>query len=183
MLAQDIYNFREELSTRNTLFAYSGMVSENLLHSLGSAVKQQMELKNADGKVARRVFSVFVEQVQNVIRYSDEKHWLSDTITDRLSSGVVAFGHENDRFFVICGNPLPAAEAAKLSERLQLISTMDEDTLRKYYRTKLREDPEEQSEGGSIGLLEIARRATEPLEFDFYDIDDGRKFFVLKAFV
>ncbi|QDG78207.1 SiaB family protein kinase [Labrenzia sp. PHM005] len=183
MLAKDIYAFRSELQNRNTFFAYSGYFSENLMLSLGNAVKQQMELQNTERKVARRVFGVFVEQVQNIIRYSDEQAWLSDTKASRLSNGVVAFGHENQSFFVICGNPVPQEEAVTLRERLEIIRGMDGETLRKHYRTKLREEPEAQSEGGSIGLIEIARRATQPLEYDFYDMDDGRKFFVLKAFV
>ena len=106
-----------------------------------------------------------------------------DRIADRLSGGVVAFGHEHERFFVICGNPVPGSEAEQLRTRLEEIASMDEVTLRKHYRTKLREEPEEQSEGGSIGLLEIARRATQPLEFDFHEIEGNRKFFVLKAFI
>lgn len=183
MLAQDIQAFRTELNDRNMLFAYSGYLSESLLQTLGNSVKQQMELKNAEQKIARRVFSVFVEQVQNIIRYSDEQEWLSETKSDRLSGGVVAFGHEKERFFVICGNPVPEADADYLRNRLEEIAGMDEDTLRKYYRTKLREEPEAQSEGGSIGLLEIARRASQPLEFDFLQLDNDRKFFVLKAFI
>lgn len=183
MLADDIQAFRMELNNRNMLFAYTGYLSENLLQSLANSVKQQMALKNAEQKVARRAFSVFVEQVQNIIRYSDEQEWLSETKCDRLSSGVVAFGHEHEQFFVICGNPVLEAEADYLKVRLEEIVAMDADTLRKQYRTKLREEPEEQSEGGSIGLLEIARRASQPLEFDFLQIDDDRKFFVLKAFI
>ncbi|MBO9424736.1 MULTISPECIES: SiaB family protein kinase [Stappiaceae] len=183
MLANDMYSFKQELSDRKMLFAYSGYLSEHLLESLGNSVKQQMELKNAESKVAKRVFSVFVEQVQNIIRYSDEQEFLSETKADRLSGGVVAFGHEHERFFVICGNPVPGSEAEQLRTRLEEIASMDEVTLRKHYRTKLREEPEEQSEGGSIGLLEIARRATQPLEFDFHEIEGNRKFFVLKAFI
>jgi len=183
MLAEDIYAFRSELASRNTLLAYSGYVSESLLQSLGSAVKRQMELKNAENKVSRRVFSIFVEQVQNIIRYSDEQEWLTQNHAERISGGVVAFGHENNKFFVVCGNTVPRAEAQSLRERLDSIAAMDGDALRKYYRTKLREEPEAQSEGGSIGLLEIARKATQPLQYDFYDMGDDQKFFVLKAFI
>lgn len=183
MLSDDIYAFRNELRKHNTLFAYTGFVSEDLLYSLGTAVKQQLELKKAEGRIIRRVFSVFVEQVQNIIRYSDEKEWLAGAQTNRLSSGVIVLGQEDKKFFVICGNSVPGTDADALRERLTSIAAMDGEALRKHYRSKLREEPESTSEGASIGLLEIARRSTAPLQFDFLDLDQNRKFFVLKAFI
>ncbi|MTI42403.1 hypothetical protein JM93_00150 [Roseibium hamelinense] len=183
MLAQDILTFRNELQKRNTLFAYSGYLSEALLFSLGGTVKQQLEIKNTESKTVRRVFSVFVEQVQNVIRYSDEKEWHTDDKRDRQSAGVIAVGIEDTRFFVICGNTVKQSEAPKLEARLNEIVSMDEPELRQHYKQKLREEPEEQSEGGTIGLLEIARRASAPLQFEFMTLDEERQFFVLKAYI
>ena len=183
MLGEDIYAFRSELQKRDTLFAYTGFVSEDLLFALGTAVKQQLELKKTEGKVVRRVFSVFVEQVQNVIRYSDEQEWLNEPKTARLSAGVIVLGQKDSRFFVICGNAVTNDEADGLKTRLDSIAGMDGEALRKHYRTKLREEPDPNSEGATIGLLEIARRVTQPLEYDFLKLDEGRSFFVLKAFI
>lgn len=190
MLGEDIYAFRSELQKRDTLFAYTGFVTEDLLYALGTAVKQQLELKKTEGKVVRRVFSVFVEQVQNVIRYSDEQAWLKEPKSARLSAGVIMLGQdpekmgdEDSRFFVICGNAVSNAEAVSLKSRLDSIAGMDGDALRRHYRTKLREEPDPGSEGATIGLLEIARRVTQPLEYDFLKLDENRSFFVLKAFI
>ncbi|WP_422375758.1 SiaB family protein kinase [Roseibium sp.] len=183
MLGEDIYAFRSELQKRDALFAYTGFVSEDLLYALGTAVKQQLELKKTEGKVVRRVFSVFVEQVQNVIRYSGEQEWLTEPKTARLSAGVIVLGQDDNRFFVICGNAVTNEEADGLKTRLESISGMDGEALRKHYRTKLREDPDPHSEGATIGLLEIARRVTQPLEYDFLKLDENRSFFVLKAFI
>jgi hypothetical protein len=183
MLAEDVFRLKGELAQRNTLFAYAGPVSEALLASFGESVKQQLALKNADRNRTRRVFAVFVEQVQNVIRYSEEQDLVGEDPGDRLSSGVVAVGLEEDRFFVICGNNVSIGGADLLQERLTYLASLNEEELKAHYRTKLRSEPEEQSEGGTIGLIEIARRASQPLEFDFLETGDGSRFFVLKAFV
>ncbi len=37
--------------------------------------------------------------------------------------------------------------------------------------------------GAGIGLIEIARRVSKPLEFDFVTIDERTAFFALKASV
>jgi hypothetical protein len=66
---------------------------------------------------------------------------------------------------------------------LEHLRSLDRDELKAYYKEKLREPPEEESKGATIGLIEIARRASEPIEFDFLDIDESQAFFCLKAHI
>ena len=47
----------------------------------------------------------------------------------------------------------------------------------------LKDTPEMDSKGASIGLLEIARRSSSPIEFDFMSIDEQKTFFCLKAYI
>ena len=87
-----------------------------------------------------------------------------------MSDGVIALGIEEGGFFVICGNAIKSARS--ISSKPEHVVTLDEADLRAHYKAKLREDPEEQSEGATIGLLEIARRASKPLEFRFHEMDE-----------
>ena len=48
-------------------------------------------------------------------------------------------------------------------------------------KEQLRAEPEEGSKGAGLGFMEIARRASKPLEFDFTEIDANHAFFALKA--
>jgi hypothetical protein len=183
MLVREYYGFQQELSGKGIIFSFTGYVSEGILFALGEALKQKMVLDEADINVTRKVFSIFVEQVQNVIRYSADR--VAGEIGKRieLSSGMIAVGREDAHFFVVCGNVMHREDAGMLRERLQLLATMDKDALKSYYREKLKEPPEEQSKGASIGLIEIARRASEPIEFDFMEIDDDHAYFCLKAYI
>ena len=58
---------------------------------------------------------------------------------------------------------------------------MSKDELKALYKEKLRADPEEGSKGAGLGFMEIARRASKPIEFDFADVDRDYAFFALKA--
>ena len=51
------------------------------------------------------------------------------------------------------------------------------------HKEQLRAMPEEGSKGAGLGIMEIARRASKPIEFDFTDVDDCYAFFTLKASV
>ena len=183
MLADSVLELRSALQGQHILFTYSGHVSETLLFSLGETVKRQLDINHTDRSVRKKVFSVFVEQVQNVIRYSSEHEGQPDPASERFSAGIVSLGHENGRYFVICGNAVDGDSAGRLKERLETLQSMDQQELKTHYREKLREEPDESSMGATIGLIEIARRVSAPLEFDFLDMGGNEKFFVLKAFI
>jgi hypothetical protein len=64
--------------------------------------------------------------------------------------------------------------------RIDHLNALDREGLRLYYREQLRsDDPNPDSKGGGIGLTEIARRASAPIEYSFDPYDDGRVFFTM----
>jgi hypothetical protein len=128
----------------------------------------------------KRVFSVFVEQAQNIIRYSAETLAHAES---RLSSGVITVGSERGRFFVVCGNAMRREDALPLRERLEQIRGLDPAGIKASYLERIKGEPDPSSQGASLGLLEIARRASEPIQFDFLDIDDQNTFYCMKVFI
>ena len=67
--------------------------------------------------------------------------------------------------------------------RSKYLEFCSDNALRALYKEQLRGDPEEGSKGAGLGFMEIARRASKPIEFDFTDVDDKHAFFTLKASV
>lgn len=181
MLAAYYLNFKQELDSQGVLLCYSGYVSEKVLFSLGDILRRKME--SEDTNQAKRLFSVFVEQVQNIIRYSGDRLVSNASSADAISSGLVLVGAEADGYFVVCANVLDAAKVEDLRRRLEGLRGMDKEQLKAHYREKLRAPAEEESQGGSIGLIEIARRSSRPIEFDFMDLKNQTSFFCLKAFI
>lgn len=183
MLAKEYYGFKKSLDEKGIIVSFSGFVSEGILFSLGEALKQKMTLDETDMNTAKKVFSVFVEQVQNVIRYSSERLDGDSERKVELGSGTITVGRDENKFFIVCSNTVDAVDVVVLGERLKFLQVLDKDELKAYYKEKLREEPEAQSKGATIGLIEIARRASEPIEFDFEPIDEKRSFFCLKAYI
>jgi hypothetical protein len=183
MLAQYYKSFKRTLDERGIIFSFSGYMSEGILYSLGDALRQKMALDDTDVTTVKKVFSVFVEQAQNIIRYSADKVSGNLGRSIELSSGMVTIGSENERFFIVCANVVKADDVPKLRQRLEQLQHMDKDAIKAYYKEQLREAPDEKSRGATIGLIEIARRASEPIEFDFDRIDDENFFFCLKVLI
>jgi hypothetical protein len=184
MLARTYYDFRSRLQEEGVILSYSGYVSEAILSALAEALKKKLAVDEADLNVTKRLFSVFVEQVQNIIRYSGERLEGPDEVGKaRLGAGLIMVGAHDERFFVVCANAMNSARAPGLRQRLEQLSGLDPAEIRALYREKLRDPPEEESQGATIGLIEIARRSSRPIQFDFLELDADTSFFCMKAYV
>lgn len=182
MLAQELLDIRIALRRRGIIFAYSGYVTEAVLTGLGEALKQKLTIEDASTKTMRSVFAVFVEQMQNIIRYSAER--LPPDAEDEafvLRYGLLTIAQDNGDYIVYTGNVIRRDDVERMRLHLHGILGLDKRELRSRYKEQLRHGPGVLSDSAGIGLIEIARRVSKPLEFDFVDIDDQTAFFALKA--
>jgi hypothetical protein len=187
MLAGQLMDMRTMLHTQGVIFAYSGYVTEPVLSGVGEALKQKLTIDDADTKTLRSVFAVFVEQMQNIIRYSAEKAPSASPPSSapaalrEIRYGILTIGKEGSDYVVCAGNLIERSDVERLRTRLSRIRDMSRDELKALYKEQLRAEPEQGSKGAGLGFMEIARRASRPIEFDFIDVDLDRAFFALKA--
>jgi len=186
VLAKKLFDFRAVLQQEGIIFAYSGYVTEPVLQGVGEALKQKLVIQDADTKTIRSVFAIFVEQMQNMIRYSAEKIPPQMEIEARieLRYGVLTIGQEESGHYVVrAGNLVLRSDVERMRRRLSEISEMNKEQLKVAYKEHLKGEPDEFSKGAGIGFIEIARRASKPIRFDFIDVDGEHAFFALKACV
>jgi hypothetical protein len=185
MLARELFEIRSTLRNQGIIFAYSGYVTEAVLSGVGDAIRQKLLFDDADTKTTRSVFAVFVEQMQNMIRYSAETAvaGASAPSPSEIRYGVLTIGQENGEYVIHAGNLIQRSDVERLRAKLTRIREMNKEELRALYKEQLRGDPGEGSKGAGLGFMEIARRASKPIEFDFTDVDDEHAFFTLKAIV
>jgi hypothetical protein len=186
MLARDLFDLRSTLHREGVIFAYSGYVTEPILSGVGEALKRKLKFDDADTRTLRSVFAVFVEQMQNIIRYSAELIEPQDEDNgagSEIRHGILTIGKEGGEYVVYSGNLVQRSDVARLRAKLTKIRDMSKDDLREMHKKQLRTDPEEGSKGAGLGFMEIARRASKPIEFDFIDVDAKHAFFSLKATV
>jgi uncharacterized protein DUF6272 len=187
MLASQLMDTRATLHRHGVIFAYSGYVTEPVLSGVGEALKQKLTIDDADTKTLRSVFAVFVEQMQNIIRYSAEMAQSTPPPASdagalmEIRYGILTIGKEGNDYVVCAGNLVRKSDAERLRARLSKIRDMSKEELKALYKERLRGDPEEGSKGAGLGFMEIARRASKPIEFDFADVDQDHAFFALKA--
>ncbi len=177
------FKFSQLLLKDEFVLSYSGYVSEDILEAVGDTLRQRLEDHARDGAQIRNVFSIFVELMQNIIRYGVDGPQPGPAEGEKPSFGIVMVSENNGAMDVIAGNFVSKDEAATLRERVSFLQTQSPEELRKLYRERLREDPHIDSKGASLGLIEIARRSTLPLSCEVTETNNGLDFFMIRATV
>ena len=187
MLAKDLLSLRTLLRDAGIIFTYCGYVTEQVLAGVGDALKQKLLVEDTDTKTARSVFAVFVEQTQNIIRYSAEKTEQHAPETSEaapaseLSYGIMTVSRNGDFFVIKAGNLIEKVDVERLREKLEQIRKADKDELKAMYKETLKGEAPEGSKGAGVGFIEIARRSSQPIQFDFTDVDARFSFFALET--
>jgi len=107
--------------------------------------------------------------MQNVIRYGTDGPQPVGKCGDRESFGLVMVVQNGASLNIMSGNFIARDDAKTLHERVMFLSRKTPEELRQLYRARLRQPPEANSKGASIGLIEIARRSSIPLQCEMRD--------------
>ncbi|OQX27943.1 MAG: hypothetical protein BWK80_02750 [Desulfobacteraceae bacterium IS3] len=169
----DLYSLKQDFNKRGIFLTFSGPVSQSLVVEIGATLKKKMKLEEASKTTVLRVFSAVVENAQNVLHYSAESNF-----------GVIAVGIENDCYFVLCGNMIENERVEPLREKLTLMRGMSKEELRQYYKEQRKKESDEGSKGGELGFIEMAKKASRPIEFDFRKLDgSSHSFFSVRIVI
>lgn len=164
---------------------YHGAISHDLVVEIAAIVKHRMEIDDVEASTMLRVFSAVVEQLQNILFYSDEIISPGEPQTEdrEMRRGVVLVGQEGEHYYVIGGNLIHNAKIARLRGKLQSVQHMDKDALKQYCKEQRRQDPEQTSRGAGLGIIELARKASEPIAYEFAPADGDFSYFFLKTII
>lgn len=172
--------FRQFAGGEGLLFYYHGYLSQPIVAAMGEALRSKLEAEDS-GKSTRKVFSTFVELLQNIIHYANDPADPDLTVP----YGNVAVGRLGERYYIVSGNAVASAHVERLRDKLDAIRAMSEEEIKAEYKRKLRsEERDANSKGAGLGFLTLARDASEPIEYlfePFPGIAGALSFFYLKA--
>lgn len=182
MLKDVIMRLKGELNEHGIILSFTGPFSQGIIEEIGDALKIYLENKsNTKGKMYQ-LFSIFIEETQNVKNYALSLK-AQEEREKVLASGVMIIGEKKGTYFVSSGNLIKKDDIEKLRLRLEQIVNSDKKQLSKLYREKLRQETTSETGGAGLGLIEMARKASQKIEYDFIEREENYSFFTLTIYV
>lgn len=178
----NLFDLQKILQNYGILISFSGRFSQEIIEELGDAVKKYLETESISQNDTYNVFSIFIEQTQNIKNYSGMKS--NCLYGDKIAnSGIVTIGKSEIGHFVSSGNLMERQDADALMAKLGIISSSDKVGLKKMYKEQLKKDIPLDSIGAGLGLIDMARKASRPIEYSLIKMDHEFSFFTLKVYV
>ena len=139
-----------------------------------SVFRERLKLNEVPIGKATSLCSVYVEMMNNMRMHSAKRQSPSQPL------GVLHLGVDNDMYYLQSSNAVETAKVENIQIQLERMNAHIKTELRKFYKFRRRRDnPNKDSQGAGLGLIEIARRTANPIDFDFRELGDGIVFFTM----
>ncbi len=179
----NLWELRQELDAANILICFNGPLSQSIIEQLGVAVRRHLEADALDEGMLYDVFAVYIEQSQNIQNYTARKATEGGSPNGvRFDAATIAIGRvEPDHYLVTSGNPIAKADVPALTAMLDELAGLDAGGLKALYREQRRKPRE--GKGAGLGLIDMARKASRPLEYQVREMDEHTAYFHLIAVI
>lgn len=182
MNQQDMKALREIFERCHIVISFNGPFSQSVIEELGEAIRRHLESQTQPRKRIADVFAVYIEVTQNIRNYAESVGDGDDHIA-RLNAGTVLIAREGEEYAVVSGNLVRKQDAAPLAERLDQVLALDAAGLKAAYKERLRAPVEEGAKGAGLGFLQMARKASRPMEYSLSEGDSEHDFFSLTVHI
>ncbi|MFH1005020.1 MAG: SiaB family protein kinase [Bacteroidota bacterium] len=171
----DIYDFYDKMDRNNILLSFKGDITSELLTSILQIIESKLENLQEEPKIKKKVYNVLVECLQNLYHHMD----IDIDKNDKTKSAIFMIGKMGTKYNIITGNYIRAENVNDLKSRLEEINSLSQEELKDYYKRILANGEMSSKGGGGLGMIDIARKTGQKLNFNFMPIDNNFSFFSL----
>ncbi|MAF16064.1 MAG: hypothetical protein CMG93_08780 [Marinomonas sp.] len=159
MLVSDLYELRERFDDEKILLCFNGPISRSLIEEIGNALRNYLKSEQASPASAIDVFAVYIELTQNIRHYALK----SELAGADMATVVVSF--RDGHYHISAGNLVRQQDGESVQSAVNALAGLDKIELKKRYKEQLRKPRDEQATtGAGLGLIDMARKATAPVQ-------------------
>lgn len=176
-----VYELHKTMIANNLILVYEGEFTQDITKSILAMAERNMDAIGELGGVKRKVFSVMVECLQNIVKHSEE---LNEKDEDGLKNNAIfMLGKQINEYIVTSGNPIRNTAIPSVQAKIERVNSLDKDGLKDLYKEIIKNTEISDKGGAGLGFVDMARKSGEKLGYSFEPINDEYSFFSLKIIV
>lgn len=172
----EVFDIYEKMERNNILLSFKGEVTSDLLTSILQIMENKMDDFQEEPKMKKKVYNVLVECLQNLYHHMDE---IPDARAEKLKSAIFMIGKIDKVYTIFTGNYILNENVEGLKNRLDKVNSLNKEELKSYYKEVLNNGEMSLKGGGGLGMIDIARKTGEKIDYNFLEINDKISFFTL----
>ena len=177
----NLWSLHRQFEEANIQICFNGPLTHSIIEELGMAVRRYLENETPGTEKMMDIFSVYIEQTQNVRNYARKKQ-SAETLA-LYNTITLTIGRQGEQYVVVSGNVIDLADVSPLVAQIEQLRTLDAAGLKALYKEQRRKPLTDEACGAGLGLIDMARKTSQPLEYQVQPINDKTAFFTLQAVV
>lgn len=168
----DLQKLAEELSSNDIVLTYRGLLDSDTIPDLLDFTDRRLTDEGVEKRVRKRIFSVVLESLQNSLKHGAKTECKNDCTT-------LALLKLDDGLVVVVGNYIDDDTATILIEKMDMINSLSSEELHEKYREILANGVQSDIGGSGLGLLDLARKSGNKLNYKLQKIEKDTNFFTI----
>lgn len=168
------YKMFETMKQHKAMVTYHGEFTFESINNILLYARRDIKMRNVAKRTYKKVYSVLVEALENILRHGVEKEY-----NTRTTDGVFILYKTESGFTIKTGSLIRNNDIAKLKAEINDVSNKNIKQLKEAYRDQLRNGAISSKGGAGIGLIDMAIKANKDLSFNLFEIDEKTSFFEL----
>jgi len=157
--------------------SYGGFLSQTLITGMTEALEKEAQESDIKMGISNDIFTIFIELSQNMMNYSKNQ---TPNSRDIDSGGLIVVSKDNDgNYYIQSQNIISIDDKNKMLPKLQEITTLNKEGIKKRYKELRRSGKDTHFKGGGLGFFEIAKRC-DKVSYQFDKINDDKFYFHIK---
>jgi RecA/RadA recombinase len=173
----NVYAKFRSMMDNHIILSFKGEITSDIITMVLQIIESRLEAEEAKSSVKKKIFNVLVECMQNLYHHAEAE--VEGEFTTRKAMLEMYF--DDSYYNIITGNFMKNEEVEKLKTRLDKVNSLSKDELRQFYREILDNNQISKKGGANLGMIDMARKSGEKLEYHFTQVNDKLTFFDLRV--
>ena len=168
------FEFYQNFSKDSFCLLYDGDIVDEVTDKIIDLSEFNYESQNNYKKTRKKVSFLLAECFQNIVRHGEN---FLQPHSNKVDFGFFLTRHINDTYFITSANLIKTDKVAGLKSQLNKVNSLDKESLKALYLKMLENQSFSEKGGAGLGLIEIARKSGQKIEYVIDDFKDDYSVF------
>ncbi len=173
----------EQMSLGEVVVSYKGSINADVIADTLSLVEVKLENSEVHNSIKKKLYNVLVEGLQNLYHHVDMPKELIPKDEAESNFGIFILNKLPEHFRISTGNFVRENKIEVIKEKIDKINSLSSEELKDFYKFVLNNQKFSEKGGGGLGLIDIARKTGNKLEYKFFKYDEEFYFFNLTVYI
>lgn len=178
----DLENLITDLKSRDAIFYFKGNIDSDIINNVLDSVELTLITVNENPRLRKKVYNVLVESLQNLYHHADHVP-VSFEMQNPEKYGVILMEKMDDGYKITTCNFISNIRVEELKKKINKINESSSDEIKELYKEILNHQEITEKGLGGLGLVDIARKTGNKLDYIFKKYDETFSAFCLSALV